>query len=72
MSVNGTRLIDYAPAVIEALKNGPLNQTALSEAVWGTSGRGNPSLTKALFPHMAERGSIRAEKRGRSIVYSLP
>lgn len=66
------RLIDYAPYVLEALKNGPLTQTALTTAVWGTSGTGNTRLTQVLFPHMVEKRQIVLTQRGRIKVYSLP
>jgi hypothetical protein len=38
---------------------------------WGTSGRGNPKLTKGLFPHMEAFSLIRSQKKGRSTVYSI-
>lgn len=69
----GNRLIDYAPAVIDELrKQGPLNQGDLTEAVWGTSGRGNTSLTQTLFPWMVARGMMKMTQKGRTKLFSLP
>ena len=67
------RLIDYAPAVLEALKaKGPMNQTTLTTEVWGTSGTGNTRLTQVLFPHMVAKKQMVLTQRGRTKVYSLP
>jgi predicted ATPase len=65
------RVIDSAPFVLEALANGPMNQGELTEAVWGTSGRGNRTLVNSLFPYLERRGLITITKRGRSIVYEI-
>ena len=68
------KVIDYAPFVIEALKesNREMTGSDLSEAVWGTSGRGNTKLTNSLFPHMVRTGTIVMRQKGRAKYYSLP
>jgi predicted transcriptional regulator len=66
------RLIDYIPEVIHAVQQaGEINQTELTEAVWGTSGRGNTSLTQILFPEMVDRGYLRMRKAGRAKMFSV-
>lgn len=64
-------LSEFSPFVLKAVSIGPINSGDLSEAVWGTSGRGNPSLTKVLFPHMERTGLMKMEKRGRAMVYTI-
>lgn len=66
------RLVDYIPEVIHAVSEaGEINQTDLTEAVWGTSGRGNSSLTKVLFPEMVCKGLLTVRKAGRSYLYTV-
>ena len=66
------RLIDYLPEVIhEVQPAGEINQTELTERVWGTSGRGNTSLTQVLFPEMVDRGFLRMRKAGRAKLFSV-
>ena len=66
------RLVDYIPEVIhEVQKAGEINQTELTEAVWGTSGRGNTSLTQILFPEMVARGYLTMRKAGRAKLFSV-
>jgi len=66
------RLIDYIPEVIyEVQQAGEINQTELTEAVWGTSGRGNTSLTTILFPEMVDRGYLTMRKAGRAKLFSV-
>lgn len=67
------RVIDFAPHVLEALKEAgkPLTQTALTEAVWGTSGRNNPSLVN-LLNYRVTKGQIKRYKHGRTKLYFLP
>lgn len=65
-------VIDYAPCVLDALRAaGELNQGDLCEAVWGSSGRGNSTLTNSLFPLCVRRGWVSMSKRGRSHVFAL-
>lgn len=64
------KLKDYIPEVIHAVRQaGGMSQTDLTEAVWGTSGRGNTSLTTALFPSMVSLGLMTMEKQGRAKVF---
>lgn len=64
------KLKDYIPEVIHAVRQaGEMNQTDLTEAVWGTSGRGNTTLTTVLFPSMVSLGLMTMEKRGRAKVF---
>jgi hypothetical protein len=66
------RLIDYIPEVIyEVQQAGEINQTELTEKVWGESGRGNTSLTQILFPEMVARGFLRMRKAGRAKMFSV-
>lgn len=66
------RLKDYIPEVVHAVKRaGEINQTDLTEAVWGTSGRGNKNLTDILFPSMVSLGLMTMEQRGRSKIYRV-
>jgi hypothetical protein len=66
------RLVDYIPEVIDAVRQaGEINQTDLTEAVWGTSGRGNTSLTQILFPEMVDRGYLTMRKAGRAKMFSV-
>jgi hypothetical protein len=66
------RLIDYIPEVIhEVQQAGEINQTELTERVWGTSGRGNTSLTQVLFPEMVDRGYLTMRKAGRAKMFSV-
>lgn len=67
------RVIDFTPYVLGALvrAGGSANQGALTEAVWGSSGRGNRTLVNSLFPFMERKGWITIRRAGRSIVYSL-
>lgn len=65
------RLIDYLPDVVhEVSKAGEINQTDLSEAVWGTSGRGNTSLTTKLFPAMVSMGYLTMRTAGRTKLFT--
>lgn len=64
-----SRVIDYLPYVLEALENKTLNQTALTEAVWGTSGRNNPRLVN-LLDYMVRKGLIIRTCVGRAKYYS--
>ena len=53
----GSRTIDYTLGVLDNLRNsGPMNQGDLTESIWGTSGRGNATLTTVLFPYMVRQG----------------
>lgn len=66
------RLVDYIPEVVNAVRNaGVINQGDLTEAVWGTSGRGNKSLTSILFPEMVSKGLLIQKKSGRSIMFEV-
>jgi predicted transcriptional regulator len=66
------RLKDYIPEVIYAVQQaGEINQTALTEAVWGESGRGNTSLTQVLFPEMVARGYLKMRQAGRAKMFSV-
>lgn len=66
------KLKDYIPEVIHEVRQaGEINQTDLTEAVWGTSGRGNTSLTQILFPEMVARGLLTMRKAGRAKVFSV-
>lgn len=66
------RLVDYIPEVIHAVQQaGEINQTDLTEAVWGESGRGNTSLTQILFPEMVARGFLTMRKAGRAKMFSV-
>lgn len=65
------RLIDYAPYVLLALRNGPVKQTDLTEAIFGSSGRGSPALINSLFPYCIRKGWVTMTRRGRAKVYSL-
>jgi predicted transcriptional regulator len=66
------RLIDYIPEVIhEVQQAGEINQTELTEAVWGESGRGNTSLTQILFPEMVAKGLLTMRKAGRAKMFSV-
>jgi predicted transcriptional regulator len=66
------KLKDYIPDVIyEVQQAGEINQTLLTEAVWGTSGRGNTSLTQVLFPEMVARGYLTMRQAGRSKMFSV-
>ena len=66
------KLVDYVPDVIyDVQQAGEINQTALTEKVWGTSGRGNTSLTQKLFPAMVAHGWLTQRKAGRSILFSV-
>jgi hypothetical protein len=66
------RLVDYIPEVVhEVQQAGEINQTLLTEAVWGTSGRGNTSLTQVLFPEMLDRGYLNMRKAGRAKMFSV-
>jgi len=66
------RLIDYIPEVVyEVQQAGEINQTELTERVWGTSGRGNTSLTQILFPEMVSRGFLVMRKAGRAKMFSV-
>lgn len=66
------RTIDFIPHVLTALREAgrELTGSDLSEAVWGTSGRGNPKLTNGLFPYMVERGLLAVRTKGRAKYYS--
>lgn len=66
------KLKDYIPNVVyEVQQAGEIAQTALTEKVWGTSGRGNTTLTQKLFPAMVELGYLSQRKAGRSILFSV-
>lgn len=66
------KLKDYIPEVIHAVQQaGEINQTELTEAVWGTSGRGNTSLTQILFPEMVSRGYLVMRKAGRAKMFTV-
>jgi hypothetical protein len=53
----GSRAIDYTLGILDILKDGmAMNQGDLTEAIWGTSGRGNSTLTTVLFPYMVRQG----------------
>jgi len=66
------RLIDYIPEVIyEVQQAGEIAQTELTERVWGTSGRGNTSLTQVLFPEMVDRGYLTMRKAGRAKLFGV-
>jgi hypothetical protein len=71
VATNSVRTISFAPDVIRCLADGPMTQTQLTEAVWGTSGRNNPNLVN-LLRHMTDRGEITMTKRGNAKVYRLP
>jgi predicted transcriptional regulator with HTH domain len=62
----------YVPEIIQAIQKagGERAQTALTEDVWGTSGRGNPGLVNA-FESMVTLGLLTMEKRGRSKVFRV-
>ncbi len=67
------RVVDYVPYVMKALREAGREMTGseLSEAVWGTSGRGNPKLTQVLFPHMVAKGYLKVREKGRAKYYSV-
>ncbi len=66
------KLKDYIPEVIHAVQQaGEMTQTDLTEAVWGTSGRGNTTLTQVLFPEMVDRGYLTMRKAGRAKMFSV-
>lgn len=66
------RLIDYIPDVVHEVRQaGEINQTMLTEEVWGTSGRGNTSLTTVLFPEMVARGYLKMRTAGRAKLFSV-
>lgn len=66
------KLKDYIPEVVHAVRQaGEINQTELTEAVWGTSGRGNTTLTQVLFPEMVARGLLTMRKAGRAKMFSV-
>lgn len=65
------RVIDFIPDVLEALKTGPMNQTTLTEAVWGSSGANNASLVN-LLNYMVGKGLITRTQSGRAKWYRLP
>jgi len=65
------KVIDSAPMVLAALRNGPMLQTDLTEAVWGSSGRGNSTLTTRLFPFCIARGWVAMTTRGRAKLFTL-
>lgn len=67
------KLKDYIPDVIYAIQQagGRITQTNLTEAVWGTSGRGNTTLTNKMFPAMVDLGLINMEVKGRSKIFSV-
>lgn len=64
-------LYEHMIHVLEVLNNGPEMQTNLTEKVWGTSGRGNTTLTNALFPAMVDRNLVTMEQRGRAKVFAI-
>ena len=66
-------IIDYIPCVLEEVLNAGNNvkQTDLTEMVWGTSGRGNTTLTGSLFPYMVGAGLMTMTKSGRSKIFSV-
>lgn len=66
------KLKDYIPEVVHAVQQaGEINQTELTERVWGESGRGNTSLTQILFPEMVARGMLVMRKAGRAKMFSV-
>lgn len=66
------KLIEFTPFVIRAVGDEvEINQSELTEKVFGTSGRGNTNLTNILFPLMIRQGYLIMIKKGRSKVFSL-
>lgn len=67
------RVIDFIPDVLEILKvaGKPLNQSDLTERLWGSSGKNSPHLVN-LFNHMVGSGSLIRCTKGRTKWYSLP
>jgi hypothetical protein len=63
------KVYEYAPFVVEECIDKIMTQTDLSEMVWGTSGRGNQTLTKSLFPWMAAKKYLNVFKKGRMVGY---
>ena len=66
-------LIDYVPNILKAVADaGEINQGDLTEAVWGTSGRGNKTLTQTVFPYLViDKRMLAQRKRGRAIMFSI-
>ena len=67
------KIIEYIPFVLEALvaAGGSMKQTDLTVAVWGTSGRGNTTLTQSLFPYMVGVGLLNMTTKGRSKTFTV-
>jgi hypothetical protein len=66
------KLIEYTPYVVnEVRKHIAIKETALTIAVFGSSGKGNPSLTKSLFPYCVRKGLIAMTLAGRSKIYTI-
>jgi len=68
----GSRTLDYTLHTLDAVRKAKtINQGDLSEAVWGTSGRGNSTLTQVLFPYCVSKGYMVMTKRGNAKTFSL-
>lgn len=66
------KLFGYSVYVAEALDRlGPCNQTTLTEAVWGISGR-NAAPLVSLLNWMVSVNTIERRQHGRTKIYSLP
>jgi hypothetical protein len=61
-------LKDCEPLVLAAATK-EITQTALTIAVFGSSGVNNPSLTRILFPNMVARGLLTVRKKGNAKLY---
>ena len=63
---------DYIPQVVYHVQQaGEIAQTALTEKVWGSSGRGNATLTTRLFPWMVAMGYLKMRPTGRAKLFSV-
>lgn len=57
---------EYVPEIIAACeRSGMINQTDLTVATWGESGRGNSTLTSKIFPALVDLGLLSMKKEGR-------
>jgi len=67
------RLIDYIPEVVyEVQQAGEVNQTELTERVWGTADAlACAILTQILFPEMVARSYLKMRKAGRAKLFSV-
>lgn len=63
-------LQDLTPYAIRAAAGKEITQTALCVAVCGTSGAGNGSLTRILFPNLVQRGLLSVRTKGNAKYYT--